>query len=145
MHSRYIQCSKGSRGARFRVGKGQNPSRTFSHPCPPSTSSLDGLQEANQLQTPTDHLGGNCKSNQPLILVGVHALSFHAKQETTSLPALLFSSQFIFFFLPPSSHSSSLRLHLPCNCNRGYFLSHVEKNQDAAAVQCKRNGTNRTT
>lgn len=40
--------------------------------------------------------GGNCKSNGPLILVGVQPLSFHAKQEATSLSALPFSSQFVF-------------------------------------------------
>lgn len=87
-----------SRGARLEVGRGHSPSTTFLH---------SRLQEANQLQTPADHLGrggGNCKSNGPLILVGVQPLSFHAKQEATSLSALPFSSQFVFSSLSGCIH-----------------------------------------
>lgn len=67
---------------------------------------------SNQLQTPADHLGGNCKSNRPLILVEVHPLSFHAKQEATflSAPPPICSLSFAtphppFFFWLHSSHN----------------------------------------
>lgn len=58
---------------------------------------------SNQLQTPADHLGGNCKSNRPLILVEVHPLSFHAKQETTSLSAPPRSAACLVFCYPTPS------------------------------------------
>lgn len=58
---------------------------------------------SNQLQTPADHLGGNCKSNRPLILVEVHPLSFHAKQEATFLSAPHPPDlQFVFCYPTPS-------------------------------------------
>lgn len=67
-----------------------------------------GVRASLELSPPTDSRkpinfkhrliiwGGNCKSNGPLILVEVHPLSFHAKQDATSFSALLFSLQFVF-------------------------------------------------
>lgn len=93
-------------GACLEVGRGQSPSRTFSPRKP-------------------------INFKQGLIIWGVIAnqmdpffwlectLSFHAKQEATSLSALLFSLQFVF--------SPYFQLHLSHNCDGGYFLLRVEK------------------
>lgn len=93
---------------------------------------------SNQLQTPADHLGGNCKSNRPLILVEVH-------------PLFSCQTRGHFPFCPPPPPRSAVCLLLPHTLPSffgyihpiivmgGHFLWRVEK------LRFSRSGANRTT
>lgn len=116
----------GSHRACPEVVRSQSPSRTF-YSRKQSTSN-----------TSWSSGGGNCKSNRPLILVEVHPLSFHAKQEATSLSAPPPFRSAVCLLLPHTLPSFFGYIH-PIIVMGGHFLWRVEK------LRFSRSGANRTT